>query len=429
MVERFAPIRLGLSQQDSQQPRSVCIIGCGTAGQTAAIFLARAGWRVTVLERAEALSPVGAGLLLQPTGMSVLARLGVLERVLRLGARIKSLEGHTTAGREVMRIAYADLEPGLFGLGVHRGMLFQMLQAEVERSGVRVMTGVEVVGMDPGWGERSATPRQVVDAAGQRHGPFDLVVVADGARSRLRPGCPLVTRERVYPWGAMWFVGELHDGPADVLWQVYRSTTGMVGFLPSGRRDEDSERTVSMFLSVAMTGDDGVEAVRRAGLGAFCDRVRRLTTAADSLLEQITGMEQVITASYMDVRMRRTCVGNVAVLGDAAHATSPQLGQGANLALLDAASLADCIAQESDVAAALARHDAARRGSVLFYQRASRWMTPVFQSDQTWISPARDALLGPLLHVPWVRREALRTLAGVKTGVFGTMRLPRVGGE
>lgn len=402
----------------------MCIIGCGTAGQAAAIFLARTGWRVTVFERAEALSPVGAGLLLQPTGMSVLHRLGVLERVLRLGAHIKNLEGHTTAGREVMRMAYADLEPGLFGLGVHRGMLFQTLQTEVERSGARVVTGAEVVGMEPAWGGRSATPRHVVDAAGRRHGPFDLVIVADGARSKLRAGCPNVTRERVYPWGAMWFVGELRDGPADVLWQVYRSTTGMVGFLPSGRRDDASAPTVSMFLSVAMKGEDGAEAVRGAGLGAFCDRVRRLTTAADALLEQITDMDQVITASYMDVRMRRTCNGNVVVLGDAAHATSPQLGQGANLALLDAASLADCLARESDVAAALARHDAARRGSVLFYQRASRWMTPVFQSGMGWVAPARDALLGPLLRVPWVRREALRTLAGVKSGVFASTPIP-----
>ncbi len=377
-----------------------------------------------MLERAEAFSPVGAGLLLQPTGMSVLARLSVLERVLRLGACIKSLEGHTTAGREVMRMAYADLEPGLFGLGVHRGMLFQTLQAEVERSGARVVTGAEVVELEPGWGERSATPRHVVDSVGQRHGPFDLVIVADGARSRLRAGCSLVTREREYPWGAMWFVGELRDGPTDVLWQVYRSTTGMVGFLPSGRRDDASVPTVSMFLSVPMKGEDGAEAVRGAGLAAFCDRVRRLTTAADSLLEQITGMEQVITASYMDVRMRRTFEGNVVVLGDAAHATSPQLGQGANLALLDAASLADCLVREGDVRAALARHDAARRGSVLFYQRASRWMTPVFQSGMGWVAPARDALLGPLLRVPWVRREALRTLAGVKSGVFASTPIP-----
>lgn len=380
-----------------------------------------------MLERAESLSPVGAGLLLQPTGMSVLHRLGVLDRVLRLGARIKCLEGHTTSGREVMRMAYADLVPGLFGLGVHRGMLFQTLQAEVERSGARVVTGAEVVGLEPGWGDRSTTPRRVVDAAGRRHGPFDLVIVADGARSRLRAGCSLVTREREYPWGAMWFVGELRDGPTDVLWQVYRSTTGMVGFLPSGRRDEGSAPTVSMFLSVAMKGDDGAEAVRGAGLGAFRDRVRRLTTAADALLEQITGMEQVITASYMDVRMRRTCEGNVVVLGDAAHATSPQLGQGANLALVDAASLADCLEPEPDVATALVRHDATRRGSVLFYQRASRWITPAFQSGIEWISPARDALLGPLLRVPWVRREALRTLAGVKTGVWGAAPLPSVG--
>lgn len=375
---------------------------------------------MTVLERAETLSPIGAGLLLQPTGMSVLHRLGVLGRVLGLGARITSLQGHTTSGREVMRLAYTDLEPGLFGLGVHRGMLFQTLQAGVEQSGVRVQTGVEVVGVEPGWGERSVVPRRVVDATGVRHGPFDLIVVADGARSRLRAGCPLVMRERAYPWGAMWFVGELRGGPVDVLWQVYRSTTGMVGFLPSGRRDEASAPTVSMFLSVAMKGNDGVDAVRGAGLAAFRARIRSLTKDADPLLDQIEDMEQVITASYLDVRMRRTFAGNVVVMGDAAHATSPQLGQGANLALLDAASLADWLAECDDVSMALTWHDAARRDGLLFYQRASRWMTPLFQSGLEWLGPGRDALLGRLLRTGWVRRESLRTLAGVKSGVFAS---------
>ncbi len=404
--------------------RHACIIGCGTAGQASAILLARGGWRVTVLERAATLSPVGAGLLLQPTGIGVLQQLGVLDRVLALGARVDRLVGFTTGGKHLLNLAYADLRPDLFGLGVHRGMLFETLQREIVASGAAVKTGVEVTGVEPGWDDAGLTPRVVVDGHGNRHGPFDLVIIADGARSHLRAGCPHVTRERAYPWGAMWFVAEDLEGRfARVLSQAYESTTGMVGFLPSGRRDEHAPQTVSMFYSVRMRD---VDAIRAEGLESLRERIARLTPTAARVLEQIRTMDQVITASYMDVRVRRSHVGNVVVIGDAAHATSPQLGQGANLALLDASSLTACIGSHATMGGALAAFDTERRGSVLFYQRASRWLTPVFQSDSTWLAPWRDACMALVLGVPPLRRQALLSLAGVKTGVLTAGGVPRV---
>src|SRR3954447_7924835 len=108
-------------------PLRVAIVGCGTAGPAAALLLARAGHEVEVLERVPDPSPVGAGLLLQPTGMAVLRELGLLDAIARRGARVERLHGETDRGRVVMDIAYADLEPGLHGLGLHRGALFGAL--------------------------------------------------------------------------------------------------------------------------------------------------------------------------------------------------------------------------------------------------------------------------------------------------------------
>lgn len=389
----------------------VGIVGCGTAGQASAVLLARAGHRVTVFERARELSPVGAGLLIQPTGMAVLSELGVLADVAAASTRIEKLHGVTASGRVILDLAYRDLSEGLFGLGVHRGTLFTLLQRVVAASGVNVCCGVEVVLL-----REQGEQRALVDSAGGEHGPFDLVIVADGSRSALRASTGLVRRARAYPWGALWFVAEDREGRyGDTLAQVYRGTGRMIGFLPSGigpRR----ERTVSVFWSVRC------DRVPRT-LEQWKHEVRGLTDRADPILDQLAAREQLIFAAYQDVVMRRSFSGPVVFLGDAAHAMSPQLGQGANLALVDASVLARELGRGS-IAEALVRFDAARRRNVRFYQFASRWMTPVFQSGWEWVAPGRDLFMGPLGRMGWFRREMLRSLAGVKTGLFRSEGVP-----
>ena len=118
------------------------IVGAGTAGLAAAALFARAGHAVEVLERAPDPGPVGAGLLLQPTGMAVLERLGVLDEVRAGAARIERVVGTTVEGRRFMDLAYSGWS---HGLGVHRGALFTALRGAAERAGARVLAGAEVV--------------------------------------------------------------------------------------------------------------------------------------------------------------------------------------------------------------------------------------------------------------------------------------------
>src|SRR5678816_3380764 len=87
------------------------IIGCGVAGQAAATFLAECGHDVTVFERFAEPRPIGAGLLLQPTGLAVLRALGLDEAALAQGGKVLGLEAKTAGGRAVLDLAYADLHP------------------------------------------------------------------------------------------------------------------------------------------------------------------------------------------------------------------------------------------------------------------------------------------------------------------------------
>lgn len=387
---------------------SVGIVGCGTGGSATAILLARAGHTVTLLERAPDPGPVGAGILLQPSGMAVLEELGLLASVVAQGARIESLHGASVAGRTVFDLAYADLEPGLFGLGVHRGVVFGELHRAAQESGVNLRCGVTGASV-----HRAADGVSVQDAAGERHGPFDLLVCSDGARSALRDAVRRRRRVSRYPWGALWAIVDDPEGHFDgVLSQRYRDTREMVGFLPIGRSQ------VSMFWSVH---GDRLGAARAEGLEGFKARVRNLDPRAEPPLDQVPDLDSLLFSAYYDVRARDSHDDRVVLVGDAAHAMSPQLGQGVNLALVDALVLSRCLAAGDGVALALKRYSASRRAQTRFYSAASRLLTPFFQSDLSALAVPRDRLTYPMSRVPWFRRQMLASLAGAKTGLLSTL--------
>lgn len=400
---------------------NIGIVGCGTAGPAAAAFLHRLGHRVTIYERSTRLEPIGAGLLLQPTGMAVLQSLGVLDEMLRLGHRIDHLRGRNERGRTIMDLSYSDLRPGLFGLGVHRGGLFTTLLDLVNRLGISVHTGISI--------ERARLVHDraiLIDAAHNEHGPFDLVIVADGARSQLRSRLFEVQRHQTYDWAALWCVTRLTDPRfQSTLSQVYRGTDRMIGFLPTGRATPDSPATISIFWSLPRHAFEGV---RSAGLEAWKREACELAPHAAGLLAQVRSIDELVFASYQDVVLASPSAPPFVSLGDSAHAMSPQLGQGANLALVDAAELAACIESASDakqsLAAALNMFAERRRDHQRFYTIASRWLTPWFQSDMHWLAPVRDAIYHPCSRVGWVRRQMLASLAGIKTGPLTSRPLP-----
>ena len=83
---------------------AIAIVGCGVAGQAAALFLHRAGHRVEIFERFESPRPIGAGLLIQPTGQAVLERLGLAEAALAHGAKVTRMLGHSRTDRKSTRL-------------------------------------------------------------------------------------------------------------------------------------------------------------------------------------------------------------------------------------------------------------------------------------------------------------------------------------
>ena len=390
----------------------VAIVGCGFAGAAAAALLARDAHHVTVYERVPEPGAVGAGILLQPTGLAVLAELGLLDRVRERGAEVAALRARTHAGRELFHLRYERLARGLFGIGLHRGALFEALVGALRKAGARLCPGIEVASIDA----RSTRPR-LLAADGRAFAEHDLVLVCDGARSRLRTDSGIAHRARAYPWGALWFVGEDAENRfAGTLSQVCDGTQQMLGFLPTGLGAAGGKTPlVSLFWSIRI---DRMDDWGAQGLDAWKQAVLRYEPRADALLAQIRDRDQMLVATYQDVVMSRLHRGRIAYLGDAAHATSPQLGQGANLALLDAAAIAAALRGEAEIDRALSRYARSRHAHARFYGLASRWLTPFFQSDLRWLAAIRDVGFPLLARMRLAEAQMLRTLAGVKRGML-----------
>ena len=101
-----------------KQPRlRIAIIGCGTAGPAAAVLLKRLGHDIVLFERADECKAVGAGFLLQPSGMVVLEELGILKQVLAHAAKVERLHVLDSSGGTLLDLSYQELGNEYFGAG------------------------------------------------------------------------------------------------------------------------------------------------------------------------------------------------------------------------------------------------------------------------------------------------------------------------
>jgi 2-polyprenyl-6-methoxyphenol hydroxylase-like FAD-dependent oxidoreductase len=385
----------------------IAVVGSGSGGPAAAGLLSQQGHRVTVFEQAAEKLPLGAGFLLQPTGMKVLEHMGLLPKLLPKIAKIQHLYCENTRGQVLLDLHYGELGPAFFGAGTHRATLLDLLLGYAEASAVEVLWNKKILSLD--LDQRSLVLLR--DAEGHQHGPFDLVIIADGARSHLRDQLKIPTQVSRYPWGALWYIGKrTADFAPHQLWQRVESTHFLTGFLPTGTKHD----LLSLFWSARV---DDFESLKKQPLSLLKEKILRLAPQAESFLQQLVDAEQLQSAVYFDVRMSHWHSHRVAILGDAAHALSPQLGQGVNLALMDAHVLARCI-KAFPLEQALAAYSQQRKNHIRFYQFATRTSTPFFQSDYPFLGLCRDWSFPLIKHIPWVRRQMTMTMAGFKTGLW-----------
>jgi 2-polyprenyl-6-methoxyphenol hydroxylase-like FAD-dependent oxidoreductase len=385
------------------------------AGATLACLLADRGVDVVVLEQEEDPRPVGAGIWLQHMGQQVLDRLGLLGALREQSRVVSRVDIRTASGRTLVDASYADVPGSVPALGVHRGTLFSLLLGEVRRRAVPLRLGVPVTGVRPVPGGLA------VETASGDHGVYDLVVGCDGSRSPVRRSMSVAARDHPYDYGALWTIVDDPDGLCtDELFQSLRGTRHYLGVLPTGRAQ------VSLFWSER---GPAVPKLLARGLDAWRAEARPLAGPMAPLLDRV---DHLLPASYRDVVVRRpyrvSDRAAAVLVGDAAHAMSPQLGTGTSLALADAWTLHHALATAPSLPTAVERYAAARAAHVRWYQWWTRLMMPVFQSSLTPLAWPRDLLAPHVVRVPGVREQLVTTLVGDRVSPWRRWSLPELPG-
>ncbi|WP_320410458.1 NAD(P)/FAD-dependent oxidoreductase [Devosia sp. Root413D1] len=368
--------------------------GAGPGGLAAALLLSRAGHRVRLFERFETPRPLGSGLMLQPTGLAVLAALGLYPEIAALGSRVERLIGtDAQSGRVVLDVSYRPLGPDVHAIAVHRAALFNVLHDAVVAERLPIRTGFAIEALERAGG------KQWLRAPQGREGPFDLVVDALGSASPLKREAKLPSTSRPLSFGAIWGTVPWVDQGfrRDALMQRYRKASVMIGVLPVGRQRRDGPELAAFFWSLK---PETFEALQAAGIDGWRDEVLGHWPETAPHLEAIRGFDEMTLARYAHHTLAVPAGDGIVFIGDSAHATSPQLGQGANMALLDAAALAGALAGAASVGEALSEYARLRRWHVRLYQLLSLTLTPFYQSDGVLLPLARDVLVSAVARLP-----------------------------
>jgi len=376
---------------------------------------------VTIFERFAAARPLGSGLILQPTGLTILNDLGLLDEILTLGARIDRLYGaDAKSGRTVLDVRYDALKGERFGVAVHRAALFGVLFKAVQEAGIAIETSTTLADLDI-----RADAATLVDDQGRRIGGFDLVADASGARSVLRRhvAAPSDPRPLAYGafWGALRWPGQPFEDNALV--QRYDKASVMIGVLPIGRAEPAGPSMAAFFWSLK---PDEADAVRARGLPAWKDKVLSYWPDCAAFTDQIEDFDQLSVARYGHHTLALPVGRRLAVIGDAAHSTSPQLGQGANMALLDARALAFALETSANIDSALDVYARARRWQMRVFQALSWMFTPFYQSNSTVLPFVRDRLVATIARVPPAPQILAAMVAGTLVDPFQRIGLSEV---
>lgn len=378
---------------------NIAVVGAGIGGLAVAIFLVGNGHNLTVFEKFSTAKPLGSGLLLQPPGQDVLDEIGLLDAIKSKSAPINALHSQNEKGRTILDLHYSDLDGKVrAGLGVGRAHLHDTLMEKAIADGAKLVLGTEISIIDAEIGALATTEKSL--------GAFDLIVIATGPRDILVDQ-HIKRSKRQYNWSCLWANVTLPAGcPNDQLDQYCKGSNHMIGLLPLHQRDDGTTKAAFFWsLRSRRLADWRVQPYEN-----FVAQVERLWPAAAKAIAPLSRID-FSHAIYYDIGCKKPWNGKIIAVGDAIHGTSPQLGQGATMALLDAKILAETLQTHQTIEDAFEAFWLLRKKQIQYVRWASKLMTPFFQSRSPLAGALRDIVCHKITSHGFGKRIALETLA------------------
>jgi 2-polyprenyl-6-methoxyphenol hydroxylase-like FAD-dependent oxidoreductase len=345
----------------SPTAKSVLIVGAGIAGCAAAIALAQSGWAVCVIEKQPEWRFQSSGIFVYSNGLAQFAQLGVMDELVHAGFPIPSGRNVylDAQGRHLVDTVYPNVGPAGTPpiLGVKRAEMHRVLSARLAGLGVDVALGTSVTALAQQGSKVDVTLSNGLTQS------FDLVLGADGIRSSLRAMLwPEV--QPVYSGLGVW--RSVHRRPAELVDKIMQMGVGKrLGIMPIS----DDKLYIFGTLAEAKTAwfdkPDWPDTMR-AKFAEFGGPARQF-------LDELSAHTEVLYTAVEEVIMPTPWhQGRVLVMGDAAHASTPFMGQGGAMAVQDAVVLGQLLASGADVPAALKAFEQCRAPVCQFVQDASR---------------------------------------------------------
>ncbi len=357
------------------------IVGSGIAGLAAALAFERVGIEPDVIEREPAWAPLSSGMFIQSNGLAMLDRLGILDAVLDTGFGIPddrmpvfAWDGPPITVVTYPRLAGPDV-PAI--LGIKRVALHELLVATIRDRGIPVRLGTTIASMASAPGVALA-----VTTSDGVTSDYDVVVGADGIRSTLRGQLFPDRREPTYSGFGAWRC--ICPRPPDLRHKIMLIGPGArLGIMPI------SDGELYMF---GITREPAGAQFETADMAhQMRTRFERFQGAPTTLFRVASAFHYTAVEEVSAVRPWSS--GRVVVVGDAAHATTPFMGQGASMALEDAIVLADVLkgagASGPSIEGRLGRFEERRHPRVDVVQLRSLAAGQAWGGDGTAYSPER----------------------------------------
>jgi 2-polyprenyl-6-methoxyphenol hydroxylase-like FAD-dependent oxidoreductase len=374
------------------------IVGAGIGGLTFAIAARRWGLSVEMVERAPAFAPVGAGIGLAPNAVACLSLLGLEDELVAAGSPFDAGRVSDELGRPIISATFADVGLPVQGVATHRAVLHELLLRAARDLKIRLGTTVDRLDL-------SGSSVRATFSDGSS-GSYDLVVGADGVRSRVRAlifGADQPKYVGYFSWRTIVARPKEIELPVE-MWGRGRR----LGLVPISENDLYCFTT----LNGPPVGRDSFGDPLDGRLARFREAFGNFGGSAPRVLEQITDPEQLVPTDLEEVTLREWARGRVVLLGDAAHAMTPNLGQGAAMAMEDAVVLARLIERSNYVADALALYQSARISRVRSIQRLSHRFGVIGQFESAAACAIRNTAVR-ILPMGWLSRVAAREIMKV----------------